>query len=149
MPVDINKVEIFLKDADSKESFWVNNGPVVRNVYELVSALKNMDDAKFAHHVHDDKNDFSDWVRNVLKDIKLADSLLKEKDKDSAIREIQSRISFMEKQLDKLRKTQVIKGKIIEKAYLELVISFILGLVVGMALGILIEHYALIPRGWF
>ncbi len=147
MPFDIDKIEKFLKDVDPSESFWVNKGPVIRNIYELANAIENISDDTFEYHVNEQKNDFSEWVRNVLNDNELADCLFIILDKNKTIKKIKERIAYFERELDKSRKRQVSKGK--EITYFELVIGFALGLIVGAAIGIIVSHYSIIPKSWF
>ena len=58
-----------------KKYFWLANGTVVRNIYELSDALKAMDDELFIKHVTEDKNDFAKWAGEVLKNEHLAQKL--------------------------------------------------------------------------
>jgi len=55
--------------------FWCNDGRQLRNMKELAEALANMSDETFAYHSNAMKNDFSAWVRNIIKDEKLARDL--------------------------------------------------------------------------
>lgn len=74
-----------LVTADAPRCFWVHNGRVVCNLRELHDALKNDIDAKtFEHHVNTEKNDFEDWIRNVLGDSVCADGLAYVKTRRSA-----------------------------------------------------------------
>jgi hypothetical protein len=56
-------------------AFRCHDGNIFRDMKELADGLFNMSDEVFAHHVNLDKNDFSNWVKNVLKDEKLANDL--------------------------------------------------------------------------
>ncbi len=78
--------------ADENSSFWVNNGPVLRNIKDLADGLKNMSEELFAYHVSADKNDFASWVGNILKDEKLAKSLSKSKTLKSTIKAVSARL---------------------------------------------------------
>ncbi len=55
--------------------FWANGGIIIRNVYELAEALGQMKEKTFKFHVNKKKNDFSEWVRHVVGDEKLADEI--------------------------------------------------------------------------
>ena len=57
-----------LADVMPEQCFWVNNGPIVRNLNEMANALVDMKDEIFRHHVNEEKNDFGNWVRDALKD---------------------------------------------------------------------------------
>lgn len=45
------------------------NGIVVKNMSELLDAIKSMDDATFNHHFGDGKNDFASWLMGINKGI--------------------------------------------------------------------------------
>jgi hypothetical protein len=65
--------------ADNQSSFWVKNGEILNSLVALSSALEKMEKAVFAHHVNKNRNDFADWVRDVLKDNECANDLRKAK----------------------------------------------------------------------
>lgn len=52
--------------ASDEQCFWVNNGPILRDINDLFRALDAMTDAQFKHHVSRGKNDFALWVEHVL-----------------------------------------------------------------------------------
>ena len=64
-------------DAPSDDQyFWVNHGPILRNLHQLCDALaSDISDEQFAHHVTAERNDFADWVGNVFKDAECAEAL--------------------------------------------------------------------------
>jgi len=57
------------------EVFWVHNGQALRNLVDLAGALESMPAETFRHHVNKQKNDFSEWIRNSVKDDRLADAV--------------------------------------------------------------------------
>ena len=65
--------------AKGSGCFWVNNGPILRDLVELEKAFSEMTDKMFAHHVSGKRNDFADWVEVVLKDKETALALRKSK----------------------------------------------------------------------
>lgn len=80
-------------------SFKLKNGGEIKNLEELVHTLKIMDKKTFQHHVTKDKNDFMNWIRDVIKDEELAvaledcyDQLETEKIVRNRIMELQARI---------------------------------------------------------
>lgn len=56
-------------------SFKIADGGTIRNLNELSKSLENIDDTVFMHHVNGERNDFSNWIKDVLKDEKLAADL--------------------------------------------------------------------------
>lgn len=56
--------------------FFVRDGKVVKNLKELVAALDKMADDVFHHHANREKNDFSNWIRDVMQHHDLAHNIL-------------------------------------------------------------------------
>ena len=57
-----------LVQATPEQAFWLHDGPGLYNLRDLKHALDNITEEQFGFHVGEDKNDFSNWVRDVLKD---------------------------------------------------------------------------------
>lgn len=70
--------------AKAEECFWTTDGQVLENLDQLQVAFGSMADEVFLHHVSKDRNDFADWVENVLKDKECAQSLRKARKPKSA-----------------------------------------------------------------
>lgn len=77
-----------LINADEQSSFWVNNGPILRNLKDLKDALLNMNKETFGYHVNKEKNDFAVWVKDALKNNALAKKLSKTKTVENMIEAI-------------------------------------------------------------
>ena len=87
----------YLCDAAPEQCFWVNNGPILKNMEELANALPDMADDTFRHHVNNEKNDFSSWVRDIIGDQKLANDLLSSKNRESALNKVRNRLNSLKK----------------------------------------------------
>ncbi len=87
----------YLREVYSEQCFWVNKGPVLKNLEELSHALEEMSHETYKHHVNAERNDFSRWVNDVIGDKKLANELLSSKNKESASKKIKSRLSSLKK----------------------------------------------------
>ncbi|MBS3105399.1 hypothetical protein J4234_04030 [Candidatus Woesearchaeota archaeon] len=87
----------YLCDTASEQCFWVNNGPILKNLEELANILPDMDNETFNHHVNNGKNDFSGWVNDVIGDKKLANDLLSSKNKESALKKVKNRLNSLKK----------------------------------------------------
>jgi hypothetical protein len=87
----------YLCNASPEQCFWVNNGPILKNLDELSSALPAMNDDTFSHHANNEKNDFSNWVKDVFGDQRLANDLLSSKNRESAVKKIRNRLDFLKK----------------------------------------------------
>ena len=84
----LKKQKKHIKTIAPERCFWVNNGPILRNVLELREALKSMNEATFKHHVLKDRNDFAVWAETVLEDVDLAKALKKSKTKSGFFRSL-------------------------------------------------------------
>ncbi|MFA5987565.1 MAG: hypothetical protein WC797_02865 [Candidatus Paceibacterota bacterium] len=69
---------------ENKKHLKLKSGEVLRDIHDLCKALEAMDDATYNHHVAEDRNDFSCWVKDSLCDVQCAGDLLKAKDKKEA-----------------------------------------------------------------
>ena len=87
----------YLSDAPSEQCFWVNNGPVIKNLNELADFLPQMSNDAYSHHANKEKNDFSKWINDIIGDKKLADELLSSKSKSSAAKKLNGRLSMLKK----------------------------------------------------
>ncbi len=78
-------------NAPPDKYFWVNFGPVLKNLLELRNALADgMNDEQFAHHVNAQRNDFANWVEDVLGNAKCARALRKSGSRSAALRAVQA-----------------------------------------------------------
>ncbi|MGM5482097.1 MAG: hypothetical protein ACQESF_01415 [Nanobdellota archaeon] len=59
--------------------FVLSNGQVIGSLKELALSVDEMGDEVFSYHVSEDRNDFSSWVKEVLKEKDLAEELMKTK----------------------------------------------------------------------
>jgi hypothetical protein len=86
-----SKKELFFfnvrRNVGSKLCFILSNGNNLYSLKELSLELDNMSDEVFNFHVNDSKNDFHNWVRDVIKDEELSIIIEKVKNaKDMQIR---------------------------------------------------------------
>lgn len=93
--VSVNEEDI-LKDVPSHHYFLARNGVTIKNLQELKTAIEQMDDASFKHHVNEEKNDFSEWIKNIIKDEKLAKNILSTFSKEKMMQIIEKRIKEAE-----------------------------------------------------
>lgn len=84
-----------LVHAGEDVSFWVYEGPVLRNLLELYDALEAISDEQFYHHVRSEAdNDFANWVEEVLCDGDCAGSLKTAHDREGARDVVQTRLKI-------------------------------------------------------
>ena len=69
--------------ANTKPEFYFRliNGQKIKNLFGLVYALDRVSDEIFYHHVNEQRNDFSNWVRDIFKQKKLAEDISKVRSK--------------------------------------------------------------------
>ena len=78
-------------------AFWFTNGVIAKNVYEFVSTIENCDKGVFEYHINSEKNDFYNWILEVLGDEILAKRIKKEFDQKRFAKKIRRRIKELEK----------------------------------------------------
>lgn len=93
----------FMRDIEGPECFWVNNGPIVKNLIELAASVRAMKKEVFLHHVNKDKNDLATWVELVLGDLKLAAEMRKSRSRRNILQALNSRVKTLKRiaELDK------------------------------------------------
>lgn len=93
----VDAVKILSDVPEPKLAFWFTNGVIAKNIYELVNTIETCDKSTFAYHVNAEKNDFYNWILEVLGDYVLAKRLKKEKDQQKYAKKIRRRIKELEK----------------------------------------------------
>jgi len=88
----------FLSQVPEEKVFWCHDGRILRDMKELGEALASMTDETFAYHSNAEKKDFSNWVRDVIGDAKLARELENLTDRNQAAEIVVSRIAELSKQ---------------------------------------------------
>ncbi|MBI2451789.1 hypothetical protein HYV50_01780 [Candidatus Pacearchaeota archaeon] len=85
----------FLADAEPARCFWCSDGKIVCNLADLPEALQNMSDETFNYHASNEKNDFCNWVHDVIGDKNLAANLKKIKNRIVAAKKIKERVEYL------------------------------------------------------
>ena len=100
--VTINKAvaEKWLANVEQEKQFWCHDGLYLKNLQELEAALKQMTEETFRHHVNETKSDFSNWVRDVIGDEKLARDLRKSTVQIQAAKSIATRIAWLKGKIE-------------------------------------------------
>lgn len=88
-----------MNDVPEEFVFRCSDGRTFRNIQELKDGLETMGDEAFASHVSADKNDFGNWVRDIIKDGKLARDLVKSSSRTRTAKAIGERLIFLESKL--------------------------------------------------
>jgi hypothetical protein len=83
-----------LRHADGEKAFWCNDGHIFSDLRELVQGLSEISDATFFYHANNEKNDFSNWIRDVIEDIELAGAISQAANRDEAISYVTARLVY-------------------------------------------------------
>lgn len=95
-------------EVSADKMFYLANGKAIKSVNALKEELKVMPDQLFKVHVTNEKNDFANWIKYVFKDEKLAQDMMKTKDKLVTAKIIEEDIKHKE---DLARIDEIINAK--------------------------------------
>ena len=99
MKVTKQEAEKLLADCTDDHAFWCSDGRVFRSMRDLADGLASMSDETFAYHANEEKHDFSNWLRDVIEDEKLAKELENSITRQTAVRRVKERISILNTKL--------------------------------------------------
>ena len=85
-------------------SFWLCTNQKLFSLKELAAALNGINDDMFRYHVNRDKNDFENWIRDIIQDKELAREISRIKTKETLNRKILERVEMLSKILKKGKK---------------------------------------------
>jgi hypothetical protein len=97
-----------LSDVPDDKSFRLDDGRSIHSLAELYQTLQGLDETVFEHHVSKEKNDFGNWVKDIHKDYRLANSLFSAETREDCARAVGTRIYEIRKSTDKKRKNAMI-----------------------------------------
>lgn len=89
------QTQTFLAPVPEENVFWSCDGQVFKDVKQLAEGLKMMTDESFSYHCNMEKNDFYRWVKDVIKDDDLANSLLMAVTRQQAEKVVNDRITTL------------------------------------------------------
>lgn len=128
-PITFHEASRILEDVHHSRHFRTKHGAYIKNLYELLDAVRKMGQAEFAHHLNDDKNDFREWVHHVLNDYDLAEELSKCRNKQQLVAKLEKRIEH----LHAIKHEPVISHKL----YMDYALyDFLGGIIVGLMVGL-------------
>ena len=94
----------YLAKVPKENAFWCHDGTVLRDMQELKDALSMMSDETFKYHSNEMKRDFSNWVRDIVGDTKLARDLERSGDRQQALKAVEDRCSILASKAEGLEK---------------------------------------------
>jgi len=92
-----------LSNMPEEKVFWCNDGRIFRNMRDMGDGLSSMTEETYGYHAHADKNDFANWVRDVIRDGDLAKNISKATNRTQAAKVVADRVSLLE------RKSKIVK----------------------------------------
>lgn len=92
-------VAMLLANVPEKYDFRCRDGNILRNMRDLRDALLTMTDEDFSHHSNSQKQGFSYWVKEVIKDDKLAADLAKSVSRRQAAKKTADRVAYLSSKL--------------------------------------------------
>ncbi|MBW2972581.1 hypothetical protein KY359_06095 [Candidatus Woesearchaeota archaeon] len=101
------EAERVLMDVPQENAFNIRGGSSVKNLKELYSALQNIAQDSFDHHVNEERNDFSSWVRDIHRDYKLANSLSSARTREECAKAVGSRLYEIERLVELSRNREL------------------------------------------
>lgn len=99
MSLEITKdtaLEMLGDVGEENRYFYCCDGRVLRNLYELEEFLRYCEAPDFWYHMNG-RNDFANWVRDVINDHRLSGDILSCRDKLLMAEYVGARIDFLEK----------------------------------------------------
>jgi len=97
-------MRVFLEDVPERYAFLLKDGRKLLNVEQLSKALADMEHDVFYHHVTPERNDFHNWIRDIVLDLELAEKILNAKNPAYAKKVIDERIKFIKSQIKPVKK---------------------------------------------
>jgi|SRR3989344_3317858 len=91
----LQEAQQFLSGVEQSTAFYLKSGGIISSLEELALALVTIDDHTYKFHVDPDKNDFANWIRDVLKDQNLAKDIVRARNRISAAKKVSSRIDLL------------------------------------------------------
>ena len=95
-----------LGDVPEDKQFYANDGRMLKNLSELSIALAEMSDETFSYHSNATKTDFSNWVKDVIGEEKLAQDLQKSASRVRAAKAVFDRIAWLRTKIPASRRNR-------------------------------------------
>ena len=95
--VNKEKAKKYLSTPSEKEWFYLQNGKVLKNIYDLREYLNNCTEQEYSEHVRKDENDFYNWVIGVFGNGRLGEGLEKARTSNEARLYVDRNISMLER----------------------------------------------------
>ena len=97
---------MILKNIEGDKRFFCQDGRIIQNLSELADCLNHMTEQVYHYHVTSDNNDFSNWIRDVLGDEKLASELNNISTSMEAGKSVMGRLARFQSQRNQTRRSK-------------------------------------------
>jgi hypothetical protein len=88
-----------LADVPEEYVFRCYDGQILRNMKELGDVLNTMTYETYVFHANNERNDFGNWARDIIKDEMLANDLQKAPNRTQAAKLVASRRATLNKRV--------------------------------------------------
>ena len=84
-----------LSNVNQEYVFWRHDGQTITNLKELQVSLAAMSNNTYRYHSNEEKQDFSNWVRDIIGDQVLANDLQNAKSRPKALNIVKARVILL------------------------------------------------------
>ena len=85
----------YLANVPEEYVFRCHDSCVFKNLRELRDGLADMSEENYTYHANTEKNDFSNWVSDIIQDERLAVDLKNAKSRAEAVNRVGNRITAL------------------------------------------------------
>lgn len=87
---------VLLAEAKHPELyFYLQGNHPIKSLCELADVLNSIDDAAFAFHVSEGRNDFAKWIANIVGDKRLAEKIEQLDTRQDIAKAVNIRVEFL------------------------------------------------------
>jgi hypothetical protein len=121
-----------MKEAPAEHTFKLHKTSIeIKSIPELAEALEIMSEESYNHHVSEKKNDFANWVKDIMHDDELSTKLKGVRDRSQAYQIVKQRAKETVSRANAFTYTSTVFGFNLW----DVIIGFIAGLIIGLFLG--------------
>lgn len=97
--VNAEKAKFYLSDSSNDRAFFLQNGQVLKNIYDLYNYLSSINLTEYGLYANKTKNDFAMWVEGVYNNERLKSNLLSARTPKEAALYVGRNIKMLERNL--------------------------------------------------
>jgi hypothetical protein len=92
---DREEPSVLLVKVPSEYVFWCHDGSVFEDLEDLAEGLAAMSDDTYHYHCNEEKRDFANWIRDIIRDEELAEEVALANNRQLAARSVAARLSTL------------------------------------------------------